>query len=268
MPVISPLSEAERERYSRQLLLPEIGMAGQDRLRQARVLVVGTGGLGSPLALYLAAAGVGTLGLVDFDCVETSNLQRQIIHGTGWVGRPKLDSAAARLADLNPFVAVEPHHCALDAANARQIVAGYDIVAGATDNYDVRYVTNDVCVALGKPSVYGAVFQFEGQVSVFAGTGPCYRCLYPERPPGNFAPPSSRSGMLGVVPGVIGALQATEVLKCILRAGETLNGKLLLYDALTMSFHVLAIERNPACPACGARPIVKTAAARIGASSA
>lgn len=249
------LSEAERQRYSRHLLLPEIGIHGQSRLKRGRVLLVGTGGLGSPMALYLAAAGVGTLGLVDFDEVEVSNLQRQIVHGTAWVGRPKLDSAAARLRDLNPFVTIVRHDCALDAANVRQIVADYEIVADATDSYAVRYLTNDACVALGKPCVFGAVFRFEGQVSVFGGDGPCYRCLYPEPPPGHFAPSSSRSGILGVVPGAIGVIQATEILKHILCVGETLSGKLLLYDAMAMSFQVLGIQRDPECPACGAAGI-------------
>lgn len=247
------LSQAERERYARHLLLPEIGIPGQSRLKQARVLIVGAGGLGSPLALYLAAAGVGTLGLVDFDIVELSNLQRQVLHGTSWAGRSKLDSAAARLADLNPAVTVVRHPYAFDPGNARQIAAAYDIVADATDSYAVRYLTNDTCVALGKPCVFGAVFRFEGQVSVFSGDGPCYRCLYPEPPPGNFAPPSSRSGILGVVPGVIGVIQATEILKHILCAGESLCGKLLLYDAMAMSFQVVEIRRDPSCRACGAR---------------
>ncbi len=240
-------------RYGRHLILPEVGLDGQRRLKAASALVVGAGGLGSPLALYLAAAGVGRIGLVDFDAVDPSNLQRQVLHGTSWIGRPKLDSARARLADLNPDVEVETHAIRLDSGNALEILRRYDVVIDGTDNFPTRYLVNDACVLLGKPNVYGSIFRFEGQASVFdAARGPCYRCLYPEPPPPGLVPSCAEGGVLGVLPGVIGSIQATEALKLLLGNGEPLIGRLLVFDALAMRFRELTLRKDPACPICGA----------------
>lgn len=242
------LSNEEIRRYSRHLILPEVGMDGQIKLKEAKVLLVGTGGLGSPMALYLAAAGVGTLGLVDFDVVDESNLQRQVIHGTADVGRKKIDSAEATLKDLNPNVQVIRHEVALNSENALDIVKNYDIVADGTDNFPTRYLVNDACVLLKKPNVYGSIFRFEGQASVFAmEDGPCYRCLYPEPPPPGLVPSCAEGGVLGILPGVVGLIQATEVVKLILGKGETLKGRLVLYDALNMKFRELKLRRDPEC---------------------
>jgi len=251
------LTREELERYSRHLTLPEVGEAGQLKLKQAKVLLVGTGGLGAPLGLYLAAAGVGTLGLVDFDVVDRSNLQRQVIHGTGDIGRRKIESAAAKIAELNPNVKVVKHEVALTSENALEIVREYDLVADGTDNFPTRYLVNDACVLLGKPNVYGSIFRFEGQASVFATeAGPCYRCLYPEPPPPGLVPSCAEGGVLGILPGTIGLIQATEVVKLILGVGEPLIGRLLLYDALGMRFRELKLRRDPECPICGANPSV------------
>lgn len=251
------LSAEERERYSRHLLLPEMGEAGQLKLKQASVLCVGTGGLGSPLALYLAAAGVGRLGLVDFDTVSLSNLQRQIIHGTPDVGRSKLDSAADAIARINPNVEIVRHEAALNSSNALDIISQYDVVADGTDNFPTRYLVNDACVLLKKPNAYGSIFRFEGQASVFAvEDGPCYRCLYPEPPPPGLVPSCAEGGVLGILPGIIGLVQATEVVKLILGIGETLKGRLMLYDALNMRFRELKLRKNPECPVCGPNPSV------------
>ena len=246
------LSHAELVRYARHLALPDVGMAGQARLKASRVLLVGAGGLGSPAALYLAAAGVGTLGLVDFDAVDVTNLQRQVLHGTRDVGRPKLQSASERLADLNPHVVVEPHAVRLTSENARALVARYDVVVDGSDNFPTRYLANDACVLEGKPLIYGSIFRFEGQASVFdAAKGPCYRCLYPEPPPPGLVPSCAEGGVLGVLPGIIGSIQALEALKWILGTGESLAGRLLLFDALRMRFRELALRKDPACPLCG-----------------
>ncbi|HUX44363.1 MAG TPA: molybdopterin-synthase adenylyltransferase MoeB [Terracidiphilus sp.] len=251
------LSTDELKRYSRHLILPEVGVEGQQRLKAARVLCVGAGGLGSPLALYLAAAGVGTLGLVDFDVVDASNLQRQILHSTNDVGRKKLDSAEEKLTALNPAVRVVKHETRLTSANALQILSDYDMVADGTDNFPTRYLVNDACVLLGKPNVYGSIFRFEGQASVFATKGgPCYRCLYPEPPPPGMVPNCAEGGVLGILPGLVGVIQATEVIKLILGKGETLVGRLLLVDALEMRFRELKLKRNAECPVCGDRPTV------------
>ena len=244
-------------RYSRHLILPEVGMDGQRRLKAARVLCVGTGGLGSPLALYLAAAGIGTLGLVDFDVVDASNLQRQIIHSTKDIGRKKLDSAEEKLVALNPALNVVKHDTMLSSANALDILKDYDIVADGTDNFPTRYLVNDACVLLGKPNVYGSIFRFEGQASVFATEhGPCYRCLYPEPPPPGLVPSCAEGGVLGILPGLVGVIQATEAIKLILGKGESLIGRLLLVDALNMRFRELKLRKNPECPVCGANPTV------------
>jgi adenylyltransferase/sulfurtransferase len=250
------LAPDEMRRYSRHLTLPLVGLAGQEKLRAARVLLVGAGGLGSPAALYLAAAGVGTIGLVDFDVVDETNLQRQIIHGTRDVGRSKLESARDRLADVNPHVQVETHDTRLTSANALGILGDYDVVVDGTDNFATRYLTNDACVLLGKPNVYGSIFRFEGQASVFATTdGPCYRCLIPEPPPPGSVPSCAEGGVLGVLPGLIGTIQATETIKLLLGIGESLAGRLLLVDALTMEFRTVRLRRDPSCPACGTRTI-------------
>lgn len=252
------LSHDEILRYSRHLLLPQVGPQGQQRLKNGRVLVVGTGGLGSPAALYLAAAGVGTIGLVDFDVVESSNLQRQVIHGTAAVGQSKLDSAAARLHDLNPHVRVEPFETRLTSANALEILEGFDVVADGTDNFPTRYLVNDACVLLGKPNMYGSIFRFEGQASVFdSRRGPCYRCLFPEPPPPGLVPSCAEGGVLGVLPAIIGSVQALETIKLLLDAGDTLIGRLVLFDALRLRFRELALKKDPGCPACGAAPTVK-----------
>src|ERR1700751_2538873 len=239
-------------RYSRHLILPEVGMEGQQRLKAAKVLCVGTGGLGSPLAFYLAAAGIGNLGLVDFDVVDASNLQRQIIHSTKDIGRKKLDSAGKKLIALNPALNVVKHETMLTSANALEILRDFDIIADGTDNFPTRYLVNDACVLTGKPNVYGSIFRFEGQASVFAtDEGPCYRCLYPEPPPPGLVPSCAEGGVLGILPGLVGIIQATEVIKLILGAGEPLIGRLLLIDALSMKFRELKLRKNPDCPACG-----------------
>jgi len=251
------LTTDELSRYSRHLILPEVGVEGQRKLKGARVLAVGTGGLGSPLALYLAAAGVGTLGLVDFDVVDASNLQRQIIHSTADIGRKKLDSAEEKLKALNPNLNVVKHDTLLSSANALDILKDYDVVADGTDNFPTRYLVNDACVLLGKPNAYGSIFRFEGHASVFAAKdGPCYRCLYPEPPPPGLVPSCAEGGVLGILPGLVGVIQATEVIKLILGKGEPLIGRLLLVDALNMRFRELKLRKNPECPVCGAHPTV------------
>jgi len=255
--VLPELTTDELSRYSRHLILPEVGMEGQQKLKAARVLCVGTGGLGSPLLFYLAAAGVGTLGLVDFDVVDASNLQRQIIHSTKDIGRKKLDSAEEKLKALNPALNVVKHETMLTSANALGILKDYDIVADGTDNFPTRYLVNDACVLLGKPNVYGSIYRFEGQASVFATeAGPCYRCLYPEPPPPGLVPSCAEGGVLGILPGLVGVIQATEVIKLILGKGESLAGRLLLVDALNMRFRELKLRKNPECPVCGANPTV------------
>jgi molybdopterin/thiamine biosynthesis adenylyltransferase/rhodanese-related sulfurtransferase len=251
------LTTDDLSRYSRHLILPEVGMEGQRRLKAARVLCVGTGGLGSPLALYLTAAGIGTLGLVDFDVVDASNLQRQIIHSTKDIGRKKIDSAEEKLSALNPAINIVRHETMLTSANALDILKGYDIVADGTDNFPTRYLVNDACVLLGKPNVYGSIFRFEGQASVFATkAGPCYRCLYPEPPPPGLVPSCAEGGVLGILPGLVGVIQATEVIKLILGKGDSLVGRLLLVDALNMRFRELKLRKNPECPVCGTNPTV------------
>lgn len=243
------LNNEEIARYSRHLILPEVGMEGQLKLKQAKVLLVGTGGLGAPLGLYLAAAGIGKIGLVDFDVVDASNLQRQVIHGTKDIGRKKIDSAADRMLDINPNLEIVKHEVPLTSENALEIVAQYDLVADGTDNFPTRYLVNDACVLLGKPNVYGSIFRFEGQSSIFATeSGPCYRCLYPEPPPPGLVPSCAEGGVLGILPGVVGLIQATEVVKLILGKGTTLEGRLMLYDALNMKFRELKLRRNPECP--------------------
>ena len=246
------LSNEEIARYSRHLLLPEVGMEGQQKLKAAKVLCVGTGGLGAPLALYLAAAGVGTIGLVDFDVVDESNLQRQIIHSQATVGMLKVDSAEVMLNGLNKNTKVVKHNTMLTSANALEIFADYDVIADGTDNFQTRYLVNDACVLTGKPNAYGSIFRFEGQASVFATEeGPCYRCLYPEPPPPGLVPSCAEGGVLGILPGLVGIIQATEVIKLILGIGEPLIGRLLLVDALAMSFRTLKLHKNPDCPVCG-----------------
>ena len=252
------LSHDELLRYSRHLILPDVELDGQKRIRDARVLLVGAGGLGSPTALYLAAAGVGTLGIVDFDTVDLSNLQRQVLHGTSDVGRAKIDSARDRIVDLNPHVVVETHRTQLTSKNALGILDEYDIVVDGTDNFPTRYLVNDACVLLGKPNVYGSIFRFEGQASVFSsGEGPCYRCLFPHPPPPGLVPSCAEGGVLGVLPGLVGTIQATETLKLILGIGDTLAGRLLLIDTLGMRFHTVRVPRDPNCPACGTREITQ-----------
>jgi len=251
------LTTDDLARYSRHLILPEVGMEGQRRLKAARVLCVGAGGLGSPLAFYLAAAGVGTLGLVDFDVVDASNLQRQIIHFTKDIGRKKLDSAEEKLLALNPALNVVRHETLLTSANALDILKDYDIVVDGTDNFPTRYLVNDACVLLGKPNVYASIYRFEGQASVFAKeNGPCYRCLYPEPPPPGLVPSCAEGGVLGILPGLLGMIQATEAIKLILGKGESLAGRLLLVDALNMKFRELKLRKNPECPVCGEHPTV------------
>ncbi len=259
MSVPGPLTKEEMNRYSRHLLLPEVGVEGQKRLKASRVLLVGAGGLGSPAALYLAAAGVGTIGLVDFDVVDESNLQRQVLHDTAWIGRPKLESAKAHLNALNPSVDVVLFPERLTSGNAFRILRGFDLVLDGTDNFATRYLTNDACFLLGIPHVYGSIFRFEGQVSVFhPGKGPCYRCLYPSPPPPGLVPSCAEGGVLGVLPGVVGCLQATEALKLLLGIGQPLVGRLVLYDALALSFREVRLDRDPACPLCGENPTVRT----------
>src|SRR5437868_2899204 len=251
------LSPAEVARYSRHLIMPEVGMDGQKRLKASSVLLIGAGGLGSPLGLYLAAAGIGRIGLVDFDVVDFSNLQRQILHGTPDVGRPKLHSARDRLAAINPEVRLDLYETHLTAANALDILRPYDMVIDGTDNFPTRYLVNDACVLLRKPNIYGSIFRFDGQASVFVpGEGPCYRCLYPEPPPPGEVPSCAEGGVLGILPGIIGCIQATEAVKLILGQGSLLVGRLLLYDALEMSFREFKIRRNPKCPVCGDSPTV------------
>ena len=253
----APLSHAEMLRYSRHLLLPEVGVSGQRKLKAARVLTVGAGGLGSPLSLYLAAAGVGTIGIVDFDVVDLTNLQRQIVHGTSTLGRPKLDSAEERLNDLNPNVRIERHETRLTSENALEILREYDIVVDGTDNFPTRYLVNDACVLLGKPNVYGSIFRFEGQASLFyAAKGPCYRCLYSEPPPPGLVPSCAEGGVLGVLPGIIGSIQALETIKWIIGAGTSLLGRLVLFDALKLRFRELELRKDPACPICGTNPSI------------
>jgi sulfur-carrier protein adenylyltransferase/sulfurtransferase len=252
------LSREELARYSRHLILPEVNVDGQRRIKAARVLCIGAGGLGSPAALYLAAVGIGTLGLVDADRVDTSNLQRQILYGTTDVGKPKLEQASSRLRELNPGVEIVRHDARLTSANAAEIVAPYDLVIDGSDNFPTRYLSNDVCVFARKPNIYGSVFRFEGQASVFAPHlgGPCYRCLFPEPPPPGAAPSCAEAGVLGVLPGIIGLIQATEALKLILGVGETLAGRLLHFDALKMKFREFNLRRDPACPVCGNAPSI------------
>jgi sulfur-carrier protein adenylyltransferase/sulfurtransferase len=251
----SPLSDDERRRFARHLVLPEVGEAGQRRLRDASVLLVGAGGLGSPVALYLAAAGVGRIGLVDFDRVSLDNLQRQVLYGTADLGRPKVDAARERLAAMDPAVRVETLDARLTAASALEVLRGWDVVVDGADNFPARYLVNDACVMLGIPDVHGSVHRFEGQVSVFAAPGgPCYRCLHPVPPPAGLVPSCAEGGVLGVLPGVIGTVQAAETLKLLLGAGEPLVGRVLLFDALAMRFRELALARDPACPRCGDRP--------------
>ena len=252
------LTTDDLARYSRHLILPEVGMEGQQRLKAAKVLCVGTAGLGSPLVLYLAAAGIGTLGLVDFDVVDASNLQRQIIHSTKDIGRKKIDSAAEKLNALNPALHIVKHETMLTSANALEILKDYDVVADGTDNFPTRYLVNDACVLLGKPNVYGSIFRFEGQASVFATKeGPCYRCLYPEPPPPGLVPSCAEGGVLGILPGLVGVIQATEVIKLVLGNGSPLIGRLLLVDALNMRFRELKLRKNRECPVCGDNPTVK-----------
>src|ERR1700734_2652990 len=251
------LSNDEIARYSRHLILPEVGMEGQQKLKAAKVLCVGTGGLGAPLALYLAAAGVGTIGLVDFDTVDASNLQRQIIHSTATVGMLKVDSAEIMLKGLNPHLNVVKHNTMLTSANALDILKDYDVIADGTDNFQTRYLVNDACVILGKPNSYASIFRFEGQASIFgAKDGPCYRCLYPEPPPPGLVPSCAEGGVLGILPGLLGVIQATEAIKLILGIGEPLIGRLLLIDALGMKFRELKLRKNPDCPVCGVNPTV------------
>jgi sulfur-carrier protein adenylyltransferase/sulfurtransferase len=252
------LSNEEVARYSRHLIMPEVGMTGQRKLKAASVLLIGTGGLGAPLGMYLAAAGVGRLGLVDFDVVDASNLQRQIIHGTKDVGRPKIASARDRLQDINPHVEIETHETRVTSENALRLFVNYDVIVDGTDNFPTRYLVNDACVLTGKPNVYGSIFRFEGQASVFwAERGPCYRCLYPEPPPPGLVPSCAEGGVLGVLPGIIGAIQANEAIKIILGAPDIMVNRLLLFDAWRMRFRELKLRKNPDCPLCGDNPTIK-----------
>jgi len=252
------LDKAELIRYNRHIILPEVGLEGQKKLKSSAVLCIGAGGLGSPLALYLAAAGVGRIGIVDFDVVDASNLQRQILHDTPSVGTPKLQSAKKRLQALNPHVQVETYEERLTSANAVELFRKYDVIADGTDNFPTRYLVNDACVLTGKPNAYGSIFRFEGQLAVFgAKDGPCYRCLYPEPPPPGLVPSCAEGGVLGVLPGVIGTMQAIETIKLILGIGRPLVGRLMLYDALEQSWRTLKVKRNPACPVCGDNPTIK-----------
>ena len=251
------LSKEEIMRYSRHLIMPEVGMDGQLKLKQAKVLCIGTGGLGAPLGLYLAAAGVGRIGLVDFDSVDLTNLQRQILFGTDDIGRPKIEAATDRLRNLNPDIQIDRFETRLTSENALDILKNYDIVVDGTDNFPTRYLVNDACVILGKPNVYGSIFRFEGQITIFgAPGGPCYRCLYPEPPPPGLVPSCAEGGVLGVLPGIVGAIQAAETLKLIIGKGEPLIGRLLLFDALAMRFRELKLRKNPECPACGEHPTI------------
>ncbi|MGC2329997.1 MAG: molybdopterin-synthase adenylyltransferase MoeB [Candidatus Acidiferrales bacterium] len=251
------LSKEEVMRYSRHLIMPEVGMDGQLKLKQAKVLCIGTGGLGAPLGLYLAAAGVGRIGLVDFDVVDSTNLQRQVLFGTSDVGRPKITAAADRLRNLNPDIRIDTFETHLSSENALDIMRDYDIIVDGTDNFPTRYLVNDACVILGKPNVYGSIFRFEGQITIFGyPDGPCYRCLYPEPPPPGLVPSCAEGGVLGVLPGIVGTIQAAETLKLIIGKGDPLVGRLLLFDALAMKFRELKLRKNPDCPVCGAHPTV------------
>jgi molybdopterin/thiamine biosynthesis adenylyltransferase/rhodanese-related sulfurtransferase len=255
---LSYLSLEEMQRYARHLILPEVGLEGQRRLKASRVLIVGVGGLGSPAALYLAAAGVGTLGLVDFDVVERSNLQRQVLHVTEAVGEPKLTSAASRIRGVNPGVELVLHETRLTSENALEILGAYDVIVDGSDNFPTRYLVNDACALLDRPDVYGSIFRFDGQASVFwASRGPCYRCLYREPPPPELVPSCAEGGVLGVLPGIVGSIQALEALKLLLGTGEPLVGRLLLLDGLKLHFRELALERDPECPLCGRRPSIR-----------
>src|SRR5712671_641499 len=256
-PVLPQLTNEEVKRYSRHLIMPEVGVEGQRKLKAGSVLCIGAGGLGSPAAMYLAAAGVGRIGIVDFDVVDFSNLQRQIIHGTPDVGRSKLASAKDRLLALNPLITIETHETALSSKNALDLFRPYDVILDGTDNFPTRYLVNDACVILGKPNTYGSIFRFEGQASVFATKdGPCYRCLYPEPPPPGLVPSCAEGGVLGVLPGIIGVIQATEAIKLICGVGEPLIGRFLIYDALKMRFRELKLRKDPDCPVCGTHPTV------------
>lgn len=256
--MIEELSHEQILRYSRHLLMPEVGLQGQIKLKNSSVLVIGTGGLGSPVALYLAAAGIGRIGLVDYDIVDSSNLQRQVIHGTSTVGKLKVESAKERLQDLNPDIQVDIYNEPYTSENAMRIAKDYDLIIDGTDNFPTRYLTNDVCVMLGKPNIYGSIFRFDGQVSVFhAEKGPCYRCLFPEPPPPGLVPSCAEGGVLGILPGTVGTLQATEALKVLLGIGEPLIGKLLLYNALDMSFDFVQLKKNPKCRVCGPNADIK-----------
>jgi len=257
-PPLPMLSNEEVARYSRHLIMPEVGMTGQRKLKAASILMIGTGGLGAPVGMYLAAAGVGRLGLVDFDVVEASNLQRQIIHGTKDVGRPKIASARDRIEDINPHVEIETHETRLTSENAMRLFVNYDVIVDGTDNFPTRYLVNDACVLTGKPNVYGSIFRFEGQASVFwAERGPCYRCLYPEPPPPGLVPSCAEGGVLGVLPGIIGAIQANEAIKIVLGAPDIMVNRLLLFDAWRMRFRELKLRKNPDCPVCGDNPTIK-----------
>src|SRR5947207_8286137 len=257
-PATATLTNDEILRYSRHLIMPEVGMEGQQKLKAARVLCIGAVGLGSPLALYLAAAGVGTLGIVDFDVVDYTNLQRQIIHSTADVGRKKLDSAAEKLQAINPFLNIRKFETRLSSDNALELFRDFEIIADGTDNFPTRYLVNDACVLTGKPNVYGSIFRFEGQASVFwAGKGACYRCLYPEPPPPGLVPSCAEGGVLGVLPGIIGAIQANETIKLILGSEDTLVNRLLLFDAWQMKFRELKLRKDPQCPVCGENPTIK-----------
>ncbi len=251
------LSSGELARFNRHIILPQVGLAGQEKLKRSRVLCIGTGGLGSPISLYLSAAGIGTIGLVDFDVVDESNLQRQIAHSTADVGRPKVESARDKLIGINPYLTVNLHADGIRRDNVREIVRDYDIVVDGTDNFPTRYLVNDACVLEGKPLIYASIFQFEGQATVFHyKNGPCYRCLYPAPPPPGLVPSCAEGGVLGVLPGLIGLIQATEAIKIILDEGTTLSGRLLLYDAMDMKFREVTLRRDPACPACGDHPVI------------
>jgi sulfur-carrier protein adenylyltransferase/sulfurtransferase len=251
------LSHEEIRRYSRHLIMPEVGIQGQRKLKAASVLLIGTGGLGSPLALYLAAAGIGRIGLVDYDVVDETNLQRQVIHFTSDVGKSKLDSAAAKLSDVNPYLVIEKHNVPLTSDNALEILKNYDVIIDGTDNFPTRYLVNDACVILGKPNVYGSIFRFEGQLTVFyAKEGPCYRCLFPEPPPPGLVPSCAEGGVLGILPGTIGTLQATEAIKLILGVGKPMIGRMILYDALEMTFDSIKLRKNPECPVCSEHPTI------------
>jgi adenylyltransferase/sulfurtransferase len=255
-PAVS-LSKEEILRYSRHLIMPEVGMEGQLKLKQAKVLCIGTGGLGAPLGLYLAAAGVGRIGLVDFDTVDFTNLQRQVLFGTSDVGRPKIEAAAEHLRNLNPTIQIDTFETRLTSENALDLFKDYDIIVDGTDNFPTRYLVNDACVLLGKPNVYGSIFRFEGQITIFgAPGGPCYRCLYPEPPPPGLVPSCAEGGVLGVLPGIVGTIQAAETLKLIIGKGDPLIGRLLLFDALGMKFRELKLRKNPECPVCGEHPTV------------